>query len=859
MTSIDFYFKTDKKIPDNTKILYDSEESKGLIGLHDVLNYLFYLIAMKKTGISEKTIKYLDEINLVYNINFIDLKITENEIFEKIKEILEYLTNRQSKLLTIKDNINYTLIILDRTIDIENEKLKVLSNLINDIGVINKHQVIMRDLLENKSISEKNRKFLNLYNQVNSAIDYLRNIRIAKDNTRILLDNKSTNIRNTDLKEIYIKKYMENESNNVKRKLLNLIENEDIDSLIDIWKNDKVKELIEELKNEVVKDVIVSENYLYPKLVYAMKKLLNISSENVRQILEEKNFREMIFPGETLQGLSKQYSRIVNELNELEKVITFINNLLNKVYYCPYCTLLHSNNGVIMSHIKKVHKKLYNITKESPIYNFNIIYTKGNYKHIYSEDLFSDKNSVISDFIVNYIKRDDSNYKMYVEMSDNIKGDIYLKSINEPITNVTISKILPKIDLQLEIKNQMNYYKNIYKEFVELDIIEENDLDHIIKEIFKGLDNIKDVKKSKHKIINKRLSDIIMISYGFYEELEMMVEDVFTNNLLESSIKNNKNKLLSELDNIDMMLNLPINENEFKHFNTYNSVKIYNLYYFIMKVFRTNPIDNYNSFLRLFMSRIIDDKTKKEEIDILFDIVLLFSSYSNTINVFYDYLKESEEINISIRDNVNKSNYWEWRNNEENLFMKMKNIVDTKSFYKTITEEVLEKIYQLDDFRDIINIIKNTGLSKIKTLEKLYKHYKKIRELFIRLFREDINKDSSRLLITKIQKLDLWMIKQISYIFDNTFINDLLIRFVKLDNVYYVKSKVVKRTGTIKTKYIDNEIDDYKTTIDSVKEYEGKEKNEIINDFINDSFVEFNEDKYDIGDENESLDVFGYE
>lgn len=849
MTNINFYFDKNIKIPENTKVLYKSDGSVGNVGIYDVLKYLFYLITMKTTGLDEDTIKFMNDLNINYNINFIDIeKITENDIYNKISEILEFLTIRQSSLLNIKEDINLSLIILDRSLNIEFKKLELLNGLINDIGVINKYQVIMRELSTNKQLSKKNRDFLNLYRQVESTIHYLKHIKIGNEKFYFISKNYNK------IKEIYIKKFIENEAILVKDKLIKLIENKNIDSLIELWKENKQSELIEELRNENNTEIVNSDNYLYPKMIFALKKLLGVNNTQARIILEDDNFREKIFSGENVKTLSFEFNKLTKELNELQNVINYINNLFKKSYYCKYCTLNNESYQIIKSHIETIHKD----QKSTPLYYFNILYVNDNYKHVHSEKLFSEKNFAISDLIVNYMKQNDKNYIMHTVTSDK-KKDLFLSS-DSVISDISIGNLNNMINDNLEIKKQQKYYINIYNDFIMLDIIDEDVLVNMINNILKNDTNI---KKSKHSIIKKRISDIIMTDYELYNDLEIITSNLFSKKLFESNITNNKNKLLKELDQIDELLELPIMENDFNYFNNINSNTLNNLFQFIIKVYNNDPMNKYNSFIKLFTNNnaVITETTKIDEIDISMYLLLLFSSYSDNIDIFYDFLKEKSEYNISITNESKKSNYWNWKNNEVKLYHKLTNIINIKNFNKIINKEVFEKIYHLQDFRNILEIISNIDTKQFKSLLLLKKHYNKIRRLFIDIYMTDKSVENSKLTISKIIKLDLWVIEQINSIFkNNSFINDLLVRFVKLNNVLYYKSKVIKKIDS-SDKYNKNELEDYNSTIKSIKQLEEDiEDDMVISNFINDNTIDFNEEKYEINDdEEEQFDIFDYE
>ena len=857
-----YYFDINQKIPETQEIKFEDSLESGELGYKNLSKVLRYLQISEK---DEETKKFLNDIKIKYSLNYD--RIEKNKLKEKENELLiEHFLRRYKQLKHLKKINTNLLIVLDDKIEIETEKMLKLEKLIENEDVKNKIRIIETQKYYN--LSKEDQEFLLIYNKIQSSIYYIKNIKIAKraDLKLYNLKNKSEdNIKrekeiSTNYADIYIYEYIENVSNEIKYTFSDLITNEkNLENILSLWKDSTYKKLLEDLKESGEdKDIINYSNYLYPKLIKSLMYLTNINETQANLLVENrKNFRIEIFKNENIERIIKDLKKIERELLECKKVEKYLNNIYNKTYYCPICTFNSNHKRIVENHTQKTHKG----EELSYVYLNKLHKEEGKYTSYYSEKSFVSRDSCIEYMKSHYVKELKLKIQIPYVLNIDINNDYSLEDIKKIMnTYKSINNTLEKCDdikkITNKMTNEMNYnklkssYKKNYSSYYKYDIIKEEELDLILNKVIKT----NTLNKSYYDEIESNIISYMNITYEFNKDIYDTSEKILTEELLPKSIIKNKSIMNTELDKYTKYINQQLSGVSLgkyaRHYNN-NIIKFVDMIENLIllepmnkkdfeKKFIIESVNNKNLMKTLKIGKNKDKKIKTSDVEIysLHMIpLLLLSSYSNNITLFSDYLKEiliieNKEEEKEIIEKINemsKTEYWKWDLNTETIYDKLSGITDKKKTINLKLNMTMEKLMDLENIQDLIDnaksINKEQKLIEIgeydiqitNELNNLKHQIRLMKKIILKKYKR--NKDYLNGLV-KLLHVDLWALEEISLMFNNEKINELILRYIKLNKIIYSTKdkKVIK--NKIKMNTNENIIEDL-------------EKFQNINDLIN--------------------------
>ena len=473
------------------------------------------------------------------------------------------------------------------------------------------------------------------------------------------------------------------------------------------------------------------------------------------------------------------------------------------------------------------------------------------------------KNIIDEEFAANIFKYFDKlSYKQYNKTDDNENKFRILKDFKEDFLNenkaidsseieVEHSKLPSKIVKKRNLQSSGSYYgmKNIENEKILFKY-------NLIGLILEG------IVVSKIDVSNGKCTSYLKLTFGFIS-LKFKFKTMQTN---QHIISKNSNQMTYNL----MGLLYYSNEDLIKRNQIYsdfiinlekNVSKLYEKYYDYSGLFR-DSLDNLYNEVKNFSGIIFDEL-----------IELIERVYDNYTNILNKVENNEYQIISEIRE-ITKNEYINYINEMFILIISYKN--DTLLFMENLNHEVkLIQTFQIDILFDIIDLIYDSTLVLKDFIKKLFKAVDRgvttfkydLREYMEEIIGQllyltdflsvNINKNEilkNAISLEKRQKVTLKLknfrniILRIIEILNNHILNDYEeeISSNKENSIRYSKEYIIKNC----IDDIDNNsniiIDDIKTKIYLMNYYESYAENiQIINEIMNKSLIEFNNDMYE--------------
>ena len=892
-----YYFDIEQKIPNNQEIKFEDNLSSGLLGYKSLLKIIRYL----RNDINDQETKhFLEEIKIKYSLNYdrIDkskLQKKEQELIEHFisrQKQLNYIKRMNNFLIVILDGKLEKEMEKLETLEtlINNEDLKNRINLLRELNYQNLSN-------EDKSLLAMYDKIVkSIYYIKNIKIGKGENIKFVakdKDNWTDLyvydyLEDVSKEIKYSFSDVITEQKELNN--------LMDLWIDSKYDQVLKELENKLDEEMNEDISEKYLYPKLINALSKLLGLSTAESNILVENDPNFRtKVFANLDLEMIIRELKTVEKELTECKKVERYVNDLYKKIYFCPACTYSSEYKKF-TVKHTQG--IHKELKIKVDDIDENSKIQSIYTYKLMKDDEEYLSFFSDKRFSSKDECIAYTKTNYIKETSLIKQLPFVMSIKISNKNTLenikkimnkaKSINNTLEKCNGSNVLNKMNKELKYRKTIEYYKKNYSNYVKYDLITEKELNNMINKVIK----IEDLKESYHREINSNILTQINLDYNFNNDIYEEYEDILKEKLLPNEILKNKNILNQELDKYVDMLTLSIDNATLRDYHIHYNKNILDFITMLQKIliyddsndrtsFKYNFILNeYNKQVagqlninikqkinkgddmkKLFVGGSKKKKNKLEVYSLHYVTLLVLLSYTNHFGIFYDFLEQNTE---KKGENVEKTKYWTWKFNEDKIYDKLQGIIDEKDI-SLIIDELDEKMMETGDIKDIFmeiqekNVESKDNQNIFNELSNLKKQLDLMRKLVINRYvsikrlgniikksgdikgidtKEILDTEHEKRGILKMFHIDMWALEQISDIFgNNELINDLILRFLKLNKIIYTKKdkEVGNKINIDMSKEIKEDLEKYKSINDLTEDVDNNiinidEENEVFGD-----------------------------
>jgi len=708
------------------------------IGFIDAIKYTTYLIT--KTQFKNTTTE-MENFFSTYESSFLKRMhaLTVTELREIYSDLVANFEARYTEVSEKKNKVMNIIDIMSSEVQYYQNQLNMYEDILSDISVLNKMKMISMKLREGMSLTSDEEKFLAFHADLSQYTYYLKHFKLGFN--KVILAKREQHERKTTEYKNMIDEEMKKMEKDIK------YNKTEIKEIIDTLHSDRISQYLENINLDFEKTLDESELYLNAKLIDNLKNFMKINFTEARKIVEDKNFRQKIFPNVDVTYLTSVYESLNKEFVELLKVKSFLRKYTGVVHICPVCNFSSVRKINTVLHTAAAHKG----SDKKTIQLFGVVTENSGVTCLNAPEYYKSPEALYHGIKKNYIKNDDLINKTIIVDDARIQNT---ERMFEMVDRITTDSNFEKIKNKAMLQTYINNFETEYSWLVSTDMMSKAELTILFKGFKSTIEkvsstatlfNIKKITEElKREIIRNIVGKFATVSdvYNPIDNIMNIVSSIVNDNntkmnvvdmIIQNTIHYDDASFFDQLEKVfDSSVELLLQLAEMK--KSTNSEKIDNLFYRSIVFFNSKDTAGLSNkaIAKKNPTAIFRDNLN---ITKLF-LAISMSAGNQTLKTELLSLQEQlKATGVELTENMNIFKPWSWVTSDKRskLF----------SFFMNIKEEslvsLIQNIVQDGKLNEQLydNVVKNTKIST-KTLMQMRKQFKQIAKMAKSLYVNDI-------------------------------------------------------------------------------------------------------------------------